>query len=227
MKTYNITIKGENALLLHHDNIRWASIMAEWVKDPANKALSVAGDDRTPAFRWIGCLYEDKGLVCVPSDNLMTMLREGGAKCPTGKRGGTFKRQTQSGLLINEVAWPISVPIEPGSSEEMTVPYPDVKAMSQENDFLKHEDYARANGYALFVKRARVKSSKHVRVRPRFDNWSISGHITVIDETITEKLLTDIITFAGRFAGLGDWRPSSPMSPGPFGRFSLTSIKEV
>ena len=227
MKTYNIIIKGENALLMHHDNIRWESIVAEWQKDPANKGMSVNGDDRTPAFKWVGYLYEDKGLVCMPSDNLMTMLREGGAKCPTGKRGATFKRQTQSGLLINEVAWPITVPIEPGSSEWMGVAYPDVKTMAQENDFSKQEDYARGNGYSLFVKRARVGDKKHVRVRPRFDSWSISGNITVIDETITKETLTNIITFAGRFAGLGDWRPSSPKSPGPFGRFSLASIKEV
>jgi hypothetical protein len=212
-KKYNVTLMGETPLLLHHDNIGWADFLSKWQKDPANKKNSVAGDDRSPAFRWIGNLYVDAGLVCVPSDNLMTMLREGGAKCPTGKRGATFKRQTQSGLVVDQAAWSILV-------DGQSVPYAPFKALVEEEDFAVHEKAAEDHGFSLFVKRARVGQNKHIRVRPRFDDWALQGTITVLDENITREVLQNIITFAGMYAGLGDWRPSSPRSPGVFGRFT-------
>lgn len=218
-KKFSVRLTGETPLLLHHDNIGWADMLSKWQKDPAHKKESVAGDDRSPAFRWIGNLYADMGLVCVPSDNLMTMLREGGAKCPTGKRGATFKRQTQSGLVVDQAAWPIEV-------NGKTIAYEGLKALVEEPDFAKHEEAAANAGFALFVKRARVGQNKHIRVRPRFDVWSIAGTITVLDDSITEEVLANIVTFAGMYAGLGDWRPSAPKSPGVFGRF-VAEVKEA
>jgi hypothetical protein len=63
-------------------------------------------------------------------------------------------------------------------------------------------------------------------VRPRFSRWSCSGTITVLDEMITEDVLRNILVFAGRYSGIGDWRPSAPKSPGPWGKFSV-ELKEV
>jgi hypothetical protein len=210
---YNITMKGETPLLLHHDNLVWAETMKKWGTDPANTRGSVAGDDRSPAWRWIGNLYVDGGRVVIPADNLMTVLREGGAKCPTGKKGATFKRQTQSGLVVNEAAWPIEI-------KGMQVSYDAIKALIENPDFAEHEGIVADLGFSLFVKRAKIGQAKHVRVRPRFDVWAISGSITVFDEQITKDVLQNILTFAGTYAGLGDWRPSSPKSPGPFGKFT-------
>lgn len=219
--TYAVTITGETPLLLHHDNLAWASRMARWNTDPANKAKSVAGDDRTPAHRWIGCLYMDGNRVVLPSDNLMTVLREGGAKCPTGKRGGTFKRQTQSGLVVDQSGWDII----PGG-KEAPVMWEQIVPLLDEQDFDAHVVRVIPLGFELFVKRARVGQTKHVRVRPRFaPGWMCSGTITVFDDTITEAVLQDILTYGGRYAGVGDWRPSSPKSPGPFGQFTATVTK--
>jgi hypothetical protein len=215
---YNITLTGETPLLLHHDNLSWAEVMQRWSKDPANSKASTAGDDRSPAWRWIGNLYIDGGKVVVPADNLMTVLREGGAKCPTGKKGATFKRQTQSGLVVNEAAWPITV-------DGACVNYSDIKPLIENADFAEHEATASSLGFALFTKRARIGQAKHIRVRPRFDRWQISGTITVFDEMITRDVLQNILTFAGTYAGLGDWRPSSPKSPGPFGKFLAAVTK--
>jgi hypothetical protein len=217
--THAVSITGANPLLLHHDNIPWAGVMQQWGTDPANKGKSVAGDDRTPAHRWIGCLYHEAGRLIIPSDNLMTMLREGGARCPTGKRGATFKRQTQSGLMIDQSGWTLTV-----NGNE--IPFDPFKKLIDEPDFAKHEAAAVKHGFSLFVKRARVGQAKHVRVRPRFDKWEASGTITILDDTITGAVLADILTYGGRFAGLGDWRPSSPKSPGPFGTFTAT-VKQV
>lgn len=212
-KRYEIELTGETPLLLHHDNIAWSDVLGKWGKDPANKKNSVAGDDRSPAFRWIGNLYIDGGIVVLPSDNLMTMLREGGAKCPTGKKGGTFKRQTQSGIVVDQSAWPITI-------DGGVVKYDPIKKLMDEPDFAVQMETVAAMGFELFVKRAKIGMAKHIRVRPRFDRWAAKGTVTVLDETITKDVLENIVVFAGMYAGIGDWRPSSPKSPGSFGKFT-------
>ena len=223
MRTYTVTLRGETPLILHHDNIAWADAMTKWKNDPAVKAekSSVAGDDRSPAWRWIGCLYVESSQVVMPSDNLMTMLREGGKKCPTGKGKGSFKAQTQSGIVVNEIAWPIL-------ANGAAVNYSEFKPLvgDKETPFETHEEIARKQGFTLFVKRARVGTAKHIRVRPRFDKWSTSGTLTVLDNDITTEVLANILAMAGRYAGLGDWRPSSPMAPGRYGTFTA-QIEEV
>lgn len=90
MQTYKVTIRGETPLLMHHDNLKWVETMKLWELDPANKPISVKGDDRSPAWRWIGNLYVENGAVVIPADNLMTVLREGGARTPTGSVGPGF-----------------------------------------------------------------------------------------------------------------------------------------
>ena len=54
IRSYLVTLTGRTSLLLHHDNIAWSDQMELWKDNPANKGKSKAGDDRTPAFRWIG-----------------------------------------------------------------------------------------------------------------------------------------------------------------------------
>ena len=218
-RRYEVTLTGETPLLMHYDNVSWAETMKKWGTDPANKKDSVAGDDRSPAFRWLGNLYVEANKIVIPADNLMTMLREGGAKCPTGKKGATFKRQTQSGLVVDQSAWPVLL-------DTGTIEYKPLAALIEERDFEVHEKVCRELGFELFVKRARVGQAKHVRVRPRFDHWACTGTITALDEMITKEVLQNILTFAGMYAGLGDWRASSPKSPGPYGKFTAT-VKEV
>ncbi len=213
-RTYNVTLTGATPLLLHRDNIEWTDALKRWGNDPSNKGDAIPGDDRTPAFRWIGCLYVSGGLAVIDADNLMTMMRDGGKRCPTGKGKGTFKAATQSGIMVNEIAWPLVTP-------KGQVPIAPILALQSERDFAKHEEAARELGFTLFVKRARVGTTKHIRVRPRFDSWSASGTLTVLDDSITTDVLRNILTHAGAYAGIGDWRPSSPMAPGSFGKFTV------
>lgn len=215
MKRYQITIKGERDLLLHHDNIEFGERVKRWQKDPANRSKSVAGDDRSPAWVWIGCLYHDKKQLVIPADNLMTVLREGAKRVSTGKRGGTFKSQSQSSILINEESWPLLV-------NGKAVDWSEISALGNCEDFDAHQQLAVKLGFELFVKRAKIGSAKHVRVRPRFQVWECAGTVTILDDTINRETLEMILSQAGRFAGLGDWRPSSPKSPGPFGTFTAT-----
>ena len=219
MKRYAVTLTGETSLLMHHDNLMWAEAMNKWRLDPGNKKNSVAGDDRTPAWRWIGNLYVESGRVVVPADNLMTVLREGGKKVPTGKGQQTFKALTQSGIIVDQSAWTVLV-----NGKE--IPYAPIKGMIGNSDFEAHQACAQELGFELFVKRAKIGAAKHVRVRPRFDIWSVTGSLTVLDDMITTSVLENVLTFAGVYCGLGDWRPSSPKSPGPFGKFT-SQVREL
>lgn len=215
-RRYTIELNGETPLLLHHDNIPWSETMSKWEKDPGNKADSVKGDDRSPAWRWIGCLYVEADTIVLPADNLMTMMREGGKRCPTGKGKSTFKAQSQSGIIVDQSAWPILI-------HEKPVSFTPIKALYAEKTFQRHADLANELGFELFVKRAVLNGgSKNVRVRPRFDNWAATGSVTVVDDMITTDVLTNILQLAGAYAGLGDWRPSAPKSPGSFGKFTAT-----
>lgn len=218
MRTYFVELAGTQPLLMHQDNIRWSEKVKKWQKTPENKKLSVAGDDRSPAWGWLGALYYDNESVTMPSDNIMSVLREGGALVPTGKGQKTFKAQTQSGILTKEVSWPVLVGGEP-------VPVEALQVLEGEMDFEVHQEVVADLGFELFVKRARIGQAKHIRVRPRFDNWKLEGHLLVLDEQITTEILQSILTQAGLYKGLCDWRPSS-RTPGPFGTFTAV-IKEV
>jgi len=213
MRTYAIDIRGTTPLLMHWDNIEWADEMAAWKDDAHNRADSKAGDDRTPAWRWIGSMYHDGNVVSMPSDNIMRALMEGGAMVPVpgGKSGKTFKAQTQSGMMVKETDWPLHLAGKP-------VAYSDVEPLLKVKNFHDHKARVKELGFALFVKRAKVGASKHVRVRPRFDQWSIHGHVSVWDEKITADVLKEIFRYAGQYKGLGDWRPGG-RTPGSFGMF--------
>jgi hypothetical protein len=220
---YAVRLTGETPLLMHSDDVSWAAQMDAWQADPENRKVSRAGDDRTPAYRWLGYCYHDRKHLGVPADNLMTMLREGGAKVPTGNRAGkgdqSFKKLSQSGILVNEIQWDLETP-------KGKVPWAALHKLVNEPDFAKHEEVTQSLGFSLFVKRARVGQTKHTRVRPRFDSWAASGTVTVLEDMITTDVLTSILEIAGRLCGLGDWRPSSPKSPGGFGRFSV-AIEQI
>ena len=219
-RTYEVTITGKTPLLMHFDNIEWADQMDAWKDSAENQKGSKKGDDRSPAWRWLRCLYHDGHQLVIPSDNIAVCMREGGAMVPVpgGKSGKTFKSQSQSGMMSIEPEWPLLIDGKPVAAEK-------ILALSKENDFAKHKAVCEKFGFMLFVKRAKIGQAKHVRVRPRFDRWEIRGTIAVTDEQITEKVLNQILEYSGKYKGLCDWRPGAP-KPGPHGMFSAT-VKQV
>lgn len=219
MRTYTVTLTGKMPMLHHADNIEWADQMDAWKDNPKNKKGSKAGDDRSPAFRWLGSLYHDGNVIAIPNDNLMRAFMEGGAMVPVpGGRGGkTFKAQTQSGMLVEGTHWPLLI-------DNKTVPVKPFLALESESSFTAHRVAAEKAGFSLHVKRAKIGQSKHVRVRPMFERWSTSGTVHVWDDQITTDVLSQVVTHAGLYKGLGDWRPGGK-TPGPYGMFTAT-VKE-
>jgi hypothetical protein len=218
MKTFQINITGTMPMLMHADNIDWADTMELWKNDPKNKTKSKAGDDRTPPWRWIGCLNTDGNIVTIPSEYIMRCLMEGGALVPTGTGKTTWKSRTQSGLVCQDFHWPLII-------KSANISIKEIGKMRELESFAENAARVQELQFSLFVKRAKIGTSKHIRVRPRFDNWSSEGRIVATDEGITLPVIENIFEMAGRFKGLGDWRPGAK-TPGPFGTFTA-EIKEI
>lgn len=71
----------------------------------------------------------------------------------------------------------------------------------------------------VVVQRARV-----IRYRPIFKEWGLKFVITVMEDNIPEEALKEGLDRAGSYVGIGDFRPQKK---GPFGRFIVTSFKEL
>lgn len=216
LQTYKFAITGISPLLLHADIVEENDRLKVWQE--ANKKISVPGDDRSPPWTWQTYLYSDGEVLTVPSDNLMAALRKAGASF-TLKGMTTFKSATQSGILILEENCPI---VGPKGLVKVAAVH-----KFQDEAFATHCEKAKALGFSLFVKRAKIPGTgkKHVRVRARFEDWSLKGTMQISDPLITQEVLTGILTYAGASVGLGDWRPGSKDSPGQFGRFEVKVTK--
>lgn len=213
IQEYGFELKGIMPLLMHQDDIEQSDSLAAWRKAPDNKNQSVAGDDRSPAWTWQTYVYTDGEHITMPSQNIAVCLRQAGAQM-TLKGRKTFKDLTQSGMLIKGEYCQFFV-------NGKQVPLEALDSV-REKPFEAQAELARELGFRLFVKRARINQSKHVRVRPRFDNWLVRGTVCVFAPEITRDILSQLFDLAGR-VGLGDWRPGCKNS-GPYGMFSAKLI---
>lgn len=80
-------------------------------------------------------------------------------------------------------------------------------------------------GWTRYDKRSAVNRNIKGRViviRPRWDKWSVEFTLSVDEDSIQQEMVERIITYAGKYIGIGSYRPQNK---GHFGRFSLTSIE--
>ena len=210
------TLTGITPLLMHADDVDAATMLSAWRKNPAHKNLSVPGDDRSPPWSWQTYLYrDDDGNIAMPTDNIMVCLRQAGAKMIL-KRQTTFKAITQSGLLITEA----TVPFTNGGKTINVAEFVE----NRDESFADQSKRAINAGFQLFPKRASIGTSKNVRVRPKFNSWSVTGTIRMLAPEITLETLTMLFDLAGSI-GLCDWRPGCK-TPGRFGMFE-SSVKKA
>ena len=143
------------------------------------------------------------------SNNIMTMLREGGTQMlvPGGKSGKTFKAQTQSGIIPIGAQFPLTIDGE-------TIPVAELVGLRECLDFDEHLTVVRDLGFDLLVKRAKVGQSKHVRVRPIFREWTLTGKVEITDEAITLDIFERILALSGTKKGLGRLAPQFTEEPG-------------
>lgn len=68
------------------------------------------------------------------------------------------------------------------------------------------------------VQRARI-----MRHRARLEKWSVSLELMIDEQILAPEVVHQILTDAGRRAGMGDFRPQKS---GPFGQFLIQKFKE-
>jgi hypothetical protein len=212
MRSYQVVLESVTPLLMHRDNLEFKAIVERWQRDPANRDKSIPGDDRSPAWNWIGSLYHDGKQVALPTDCVMASCMGAGTevKAPRGKK--TLKAQTQSGMAFAEPFLTFAV------NGGRPIPMSALQPLHQDENFDQHMLAVRDLGFALDIRRARIGTSKHVRVRPVFETWRATGTLNVWDDTLTTEILNTVFYLAGDKYGLLEWRPSG-RRPGPFGRF--------
>jgi len=209
------TLKGMTPLLMHASDVEAASTLDEWRKAPGNKNVTVPGDDRSPGWTWQTYLYRDEaGVIAMPADNVMVALRQAGAKM-TLKRQTTFKAITQSGLLLADE----TLEFANGGKQISAAEFVAVR----DEKFTDQKKAVEKAGFELLIKRAKVGANKHVRVRPMFRSWSVTGVIQIMAPEITFEALGMLFDLAGD-VGLCDWRPGCK-TPGRFGMFESTVAK--
>jgi hypothetical protein len=78
----------------------------------------------------------------------------------------------------------------------------------------KHQDYE------IDERPVRVQRARVMRYRPKLNKWALDFTITVLDEQLPVEVVREILDHAGRFVGIGDYRPK-------FGRFQVTKWEAV
>lgn len=216
MNRFAFEFRGEMPILFHADDIDQGDDLKAWRSDPANRNLSVPGDDRSPPWTWQTYLYSDGEHLACPSEVISAALRFAGSKMKIGKGNASYKSLSQSGILVEDEYCLFRTA---GKQIRMA----DILAFRSE-PFAVHVEKARALGFTLFKKRAKPpgSKSKHIRVRARFDEWTVNGTCMILEPSITPDVLKKLFEMAGSLAGLMDWRPSSKDSPGPYGRAAVT-----
>ena len=61
------------------------------------------------------------------------------------------------------------------------------------------------------------------RYRPSFKKWKLKFEV-LFEEEIPAPVIKEALEIAGRYSGIGDWRPEKK---GKFGKFQVTKFKEV
>lgn|SRR5678816_3348595 len=213
MQSYKFQLTGISPLLMHNNNIEERDRL-----EAVRKRMKggKAGDDRSPADSWKGYLYfsDDTNHVCITSEMLLAYLLIGGAKVRvSGKE--TLKSHSQR-VMFDRLDYDMTV-------RDALIKRSEIEGISGE--FTEQSNACRGLGFKLHVKPCTVGTSKHIRVRPLFTGWALSGAFEIEDDdanVLGLSSLRELFTVCGRMVGLGDWRPSSPKRPGQYGRFTAT-----
>lgn len=61
-------------------------------------------------------------------------------------------------------------------------------------------------------------------IRPRWDEWGAEFTLTVDEDSIQNEMIAKIINYAGKYIGIGSYRPQNK---GQFGRFEMVSMTNL
>lgn len=195
MQTFNVTIKG----ISPYSQSKFVD-KDEYPKQ--GKETADAHEKRT----WQARIHVDSdGVPFMPPMSLKKALDAASAylgKIP-GERNATFTKRFKSGLLITD-----NIQLFVGEKRK------PVALDDFEGEWLFLDAGGKAGQGTTRVKRR----------MPRLVQWSATAQVHLIDEVIDEDVLERALTDAGRFVGLGRFRPQNG---GFYGRFVVDAIEGV
>jgi hypothetical protein len=224
-RTVTLTLRSATELLMDRDNISYSERLVRWQKDPTNADQQVPGDDRAPAWGWLGKLHYDEAtkLVGLPQSMLLACLRAAATTIPhpTAKGGKTLKELSQAGIQFTKTSFPLLVH-RPQDGQWRPIPYDELAhKLGDELDFVVHEEVVKQFGFRLDVRRSKPQYNRsHVRVRPMFAPWRCVCEMRVMDDVLTDAVLMQMFEIAGSSKGIGNWRPSNGRA-GSYGIFTV------
>jgi hypothetical protein len=143
-------------------------------------------------------LYTDGDLIVVPSLNVKAMLRDAGRNYKIPQRKATYAAYIRAGIDIDPS------PYIPLLNPKTNQPYTVSKAE-----------------WKVDIRLVNVQGNRILRARPRFDDWALEFYIVNLDPGLLKmNMIRKILEDAGRFYGLGDFRPE-------FGRFKVEKFEVV
>ncbi len=153
--------------------------------------------ERIALLEFKGALYYSSNGPIIPGANLLASFRDGGRRVNLGKR-------LLSALLLDDV----EIPLE----------YPGPRDL---------ETLAMHPGYRFIrsVVNSGRSAGRVMRCRPIFRKWSLKTTADLDEDELNFGDLVRIVEAAGRFAGLGEWRPSLRKG-GQYGRY-IAKIEEI
>jgi hypothetical protein len=143
-------------------------------------------------------LYTDGDLIVVPSLNVKAMIRDAGRNYKIPQRRATFGAYIRAGIDIE--------------------PSPNIPLLNPRTN----EPYrVSKKEWIVDVRPVVIQRNRILRARPRFDEWALEFKIINLDPGLLKKeMLHKILVDAGRFYGLGDFRPE-------YGRFKVERFESI
>jgi hypothetical protein len=143
-------------------------------------------------------LYTDGDLIVVPSLNVKAMLRDAGRNYKIPQRRATFGAYIRAGIDIE--------------------PSPNIPLLNHKTN----KPYrVSEKPWKVDVRPVVVQGNRILRARPRFDDWALEFKIVNLDPGLLKRdMIYKILVDAGRFYGLGDFRPE-------FGLFKVEKFNVV
>jgi hypothetical protein len=171
------------------------------------------GEHLDPKVEAESYLYKnEKGEIVIPSVNIKACIREAGRNYRVSGRKATFAAMIRASLDIKPF------PYVPLIHPQTGLPYlatPDPEIDSKSGG-LKVNPTWQVDIRPVVVQRNRI-----LRARPRFDEWALEFGIVNNDPTIIHPdTLKKILEDAGKYYGLGDFRPE-------FGLFTVEKFEVV
>lgn len=177
------------------DSIIFNRFMMDSEKTPENDKAKENPTDREWRIWRDKAYITEQGNLYIPSENIHECLKEGskywGQKIP-GEGNKTYTDVIASALICEN--------IDLGATKE---------------ELLAFDKQVNGN-----PSKGKKSGAKVLRVRPLLRPWGGTFRMHVFDSRLSLDVLRIVLSYAGTFRGLGDWRPI-------YGRFELVSIKKI